>query len=100
LPDKGTIKREVEKWTYAAAKSLESDPKLAERQALNARRLRLRSRVKSPYELKLFFCKKCKEFSPPPKYSTVRIRGGWLVIKCSKCGGIYRKKLRNPATRL
>jgi ribonuclease P protein subunit RPR2 len=93
LPDKAIIRREVEKWTYAAARSLESDPKLAEKQALNAKKLRLRSRVRSPYELKLFFCKKCKEFSPPPDYSTVRVRNGWLVIRCSRCGGVYRKKL-------
>jgi ribonuclease P protein subunit RPR2 len=93
LPDKATIRREVEKWAYASARSLESDPKMAEKQALNAKKLRLRSRVRSPYELKLLFCKKCKEFSPPPKYSTIRIRNGWLVIRCSRCGGIYRKKL-------
>jgi ribonuclease P protein subunit RPR2 len=84
----------MEKWTYAAARSLESDPSLAEKQAQNARKLRLRSRVRSPYELKLLFCRKCKEFSPPPKYSSVRVRNGWLVVRCFKCGGVYRKKLR------
>jgi ribonuclease P protein subunit RPR2 len=99
LPDKAVIRREVEKWTYAAARSLESDPKMAEKQALNAKKLRLRSRVRSPYELKLFFCKKCKEFSPPPKYSTIRVRDGWLVIRCSKCGGVYRKKLVSSPSR-
>ena len=72
---------------------MEDDPALAEKQARNALKLRLRSRVKPPYELKLFFCKRCKEFSPPPKYSTVRIRNGWLVVRCLRCGGIYRKKL-------
>jgi ribonuclease P protein subunit RPR2 len=99
LADKATIKREVERWTYAAARSLEGDSSMAEKQAKNARKLRLRSRVRPPYELKLFFCKKCKEFSPPPKYSTVRIRKGWLVIRCSRCGGVYRKKLKRDSVR-
>jgi ribonuclease P protein subunit RPR2 len=96
LADKGEVRREMERWTYAAARSVEGDPELAERQARNALKLRLRARVKPPYELKLFFCRKCKEFAPPPRHSTVRIRNGWLVIRCKKCGGIYRKKLKPP----
>jgi ribonuclease P protein subunit RPR2 len=94
LADKAAIKREMERWTYAAARSVERDPELAERQARDALKLRLRARVKPPYELKLFFCKKCKEFAPPPASSTVRVRNGWLVIRCKECGGVYRKKLR------
>jgi len=93
LPDKSLIRKEIERWAYASARSLETDPNLAERQAKMARKLRLRSRLTPPYELKLLFCKKCKEFSPPG-LSTIRIRKGWLVIKCSKCGRIYRKKLK------
>ncbi len=95
MPDKKVIKREVEKLAYAAARSVESDPGLAEKQARSALRLRLRARVKPPYELRFFFCKKCKQFSPPPRYSTVRVRNGWLVVKCSRCGETYRKRLRN-----
>ena len=98
MADKAAIRRELERWTYAAARSVESDPALAEKQASNARKLRLRSRVRPPYELKLFFCKKCKEFSPPPGYSSIRVRNGWLVMRCSKCGGIYRKKLESKRT--
>jgi len=94
LADKATIRREIERWTYAAVRSVEGDSQLAEKQARNALKLRLRSRVKPPYELKLFFCKRCKEFSPPPKYSTVRVRDGWLVVRCLRCGGVYRKKLK------
>ena len=91
--DKKLIRNEIEGWTYASASSLSSNPELAERQAFIAKKLRLRSRLRPPYELKLLFCKKCKEFSPPGT-STIRLRKGWLVIKCSKCGKIYRKKLK------
>ena len=94
MVDKATIRRELEKWTYVAAGSVEDRPELARMQAANAMKLRLRSRVRPPYELTLFYCKKCKEFSPPPTYSTIRLRKGWLVIRCSKCGGIYRRKLK------
>jgi len=73
---------------------LEEDPELAEKLAKLARRIRLKARIKQPYELKILFCKKCKSFAPPPIYSKIRIRKGWLIITCLKCGGIYRKRVK------
>ena len=49
----------------ASIGNLERDPELAELQARLAQRIRLKGRIKQPYELKILFCKKCKSFAPP-----------------------------------
>jgi ribonuclease P protein subunit RPR2 len=92
--EKGLAAKETERWTYAAARSALVNPRLAEEQAIMAKRLRLRRRVKAPYELKLLFCRKCKKYSPLGISSTIRLRKGWLVIRCSLCERVYRKRLK------
>lgn len=63
---------------------------ISEKQAELARRIALKFRIRQPYELKLLFCKKCKEYSPPVYFKTVRVRGGKIIFKCKKCGSVYR----------
>ncbi len=63
---------------------------LSERQAKLASRIALKFRIKQPYELKLLFCKRCKEYSPPIYFKTIRLRKGKLVFTCKKCGSVYR----------
>jgi len=38
------------------------DPKLAEQYIVRARKICMRYRIKIPYEITIFFCKKCKCF--------------------------------------
>jgi ribonuclease P protein subunit RPR2 len=84
----------VRELVLRAIKTAKSDFELAEKQALLSRKIWLKSRIRQPYELKLAFCKKCKRFSPPPIYSKVRLRKGWLLITCTRCGRTYRKKVK------
>jgi ribonuclease P protein subunit RPR2 len=74
-----------------------SNPKLAQRQAILARRLSTKYRVRMPYELRMYFCKKCKKFIVPG--STARVRVGRSNIKsiritCSFCDHTYRKIIK------
>lgn len=91
---KGEIFRYIEVLATMAIKNLEENLELAELQAKLAQRIRLKSRVKQPYELRILFCKKCKSFAPPPRFSKIRIRDGWLEFKCLKCGKTSRKKVK------
>ena len=69
-------------------------PKLAQRQAYLARKISSRYRVAMPYEIKMNFCKKCKNFIAPGVNSKIRIGRTSLKsirITCSFCGHTYRK---------
>ena len=96
---KKEIFRYVRDLAIAAVRNLEDDPKLAELQARLAKKIRLKSRVKQPYELKILFCKKCKGFAPPPLFSKIRIKKGWLEFRCLRCGKVYRKKVKFKTSR-
>jgi ribonuclease P protein subunit RPR2 len=69
-------------------------PKLAQRQASLARKISTRYRIKMPYEMKITFCQKCKNFIVPGVNSRIRIGRTSLKairITCSFCGHTYRK---------
>jgi len=95
---KGNIFRYVRELALTALRNAEEDPELAELQARLAQKIRLKSRVKQPYELKILFCKRCKSFAPPPRFSKIRLKNGWLEFRCLECGGVYRKKVKFKTT--
>lgn len=67
---------------------------LAQKQAMLARKLCLRNKIRMPYELKILFCKKCKSFILPGINSTIRVGGSSsksIRITCKFCGHTYRK---------
>jgi|TARA_B100000029_G_scaffold484061_1_gene535857 ribonuclease P protein subunit RPR2 len=67
---------------------------LAQKQAALAKRLGMRYRIKLPYEIRLNFCKKCKQFIPPGIGSKIRIGRSnvkSIRITCYFCGHTYRK---------
>ncbi len=69
-------------------------PKLAQRQADLAKKISTRYRIAMPYEIKMNFCKKCKNFIVPGVNSRIRVGGTSLKsirITCRFCGHIYRK---------
>ena len=77
-----------------ALSNAKTNPQLAQRQALLARKISMRLKVKMPYGLRMVFCKKCKSFIAPGINS--RIRVGRTSIKsvritCNFCGHTYRK---------
>ena len=77
-----------------AISNAKTNPKLAQRQALLARKISMRLKVKMPYTLRMVFCKKCKSFIAPGINSKIRV--GRTPIKsiritCNFCGHTYRK---------
>lgn len=77
-----------------AMSNARTNPKLAQRQALLARKISMRLKVKMPYSLRMVFCKKCKSFIAPGINSKIRV--GRTSIKsiritCNFCGHTYRK---------
>ncbi len=69
-------------------------PNLSQRQAYLAKKISTKYRIAMPYELKMNFCKKCKNFIVPGV--TYRIRIGRSSLKsiritCSYCDHTYRK---------
>ncbi|MBT3956609.1 MAG: RNase P subunit [Nitrosopumilus sp.] len=78
----------------SAITNARTDPKLSQRQASIARRIRTKYKIRMPYPLRMVFCKKCKSFIAPGINS--RIRLGRTSIKsirisCNLCGHTYRK---------
>ena len=70
------------------------NPDLAQRQAGLARRISTHNRIKMPYELKINFCKKCKNFIAPGINSRIRLGRTHLKsirITCNFCEHTYRK---------
>ena len=71
-----------------------TNPQLSQRQALLARRISSRNKIRMHYDLRMVFCKKCKSFIAPGINS--RIRLGRVSVKsirisCNLCGHTYRK---------
>lgn len=69
-------------------------PKLAQRQADLAKKISTKYRITMPYEMKINFCKKCKNFIVPGVTSRIRIgRTSLKSIRstCNFCGHTYRK---------
>lgn len=70
------------------------DPELSQRQALLARRISTRHKIRMPYELRMNFCKKCKSFIAPGVNSRIRLGRASVKsirISCYLCGHTYRK---------
>ncbi len=77
-----------------AITNVKINPELSQRQAFLARRISTRHKIRMSYDLRMFFCKKCKSFIVPGVTSRVRL-GRTSVksirISCNLCGHIYRK---------
>ncbi len=77
-----------------ALSNAKTNPKLAQRQALLAKKISMRHKVKMPYELRIVFCKKCKSFIAPGINSKIRVGRSAIKsirITCNFCGHTYRK---------
>ena len=72
------------------------DDILANKQAMLAKKIAMRMRLRLPYEIRQLYCKRCKEFILPGISSRIRTGRSRLKavrITCLKCGHIYRKVL-------
>jgi len=77
-----------------AVSNARKNPTLAQRQALLARKISTKHRIRMPYEIKMTFCKKCKSFIAPGVNSRIRLGRSPLKsirITCGFCNHTYRK---------
>jgi ribonuclease P protein subunit RPR2 len=77
-----------------AITNAKTDPVLSQRQALLARRISTRHKIRMPYDLRMVFCKKCKSFIAPGINSRIRLGRASVKsirISCNLCGHTYRK---------
>jgi len=77
-----------------ALETAKLDADLAQKQAMLAKKISTKFRVRLPYEIRQLYCKKCKRFIVPGV--TARVRIGRANVKavritCLKCGHVYRK---------
>ena len=77
-----------------AITNAKTNPELSQRQALLARRISSRHKIRMPYDLRMVFCKKCKSFIAPGINSRIRLGRASVKsirISCYLCGHTYRK---------
>ena len=80
----------------ANALEVRENEKLAHDQAMLAKKIAMRYRLKLPYHIRQLYCKKCKYFIIPGRNARVRIGRSntkALRITCLKCYHTYRKIL-------
>lgn len=78
----------------SAFQEIDTDYKLANEQAQLAKKIAKRLRIKLPYDIRQFYCKKCKLFICPGFNCRVRIGRSKikaLRITCLLCNNVYRK---------
>ncbi|HEX2014255.1 MAG TPA: RNase P subunit [Nitrososphaera sp.] len=74
----------------------EKEGEIAANQALLARKIAMRYRLRLPYDIKQLFCKSCKQFVVPGRTARVRLgrsNAKAVRITCLMCGHVYRKVL-------
>jgi ribonuclease P protein subunit RPR2 len=80
-----------------ALESVKSDAELAQKQAMLAKKISNKFRVRLPYEIRQLYCKKCKRFIVPSIDARVRIGRSSVKavrITCLRCGHVYRKIIK------
>ena len=96
-PQKDLALQRIELLVRNALETAKSDPELAQKQAMLAKKISTKFRVRLPYEIRQLYCKKCKTFIVPGINARVRI-GRTNVkavrITCLKCGHIYRRPIK------
>ena len=80
-----------------ALETVKYDANLAQKQAMLAKRMSTKFRVRLPYEIRQLYCKKCKRFIVPGVNARVRVgRANVKAVRitCLNCGHVYRKIIK------
>lgn len=80
-----------------AIETAKTDAELAQKQAMLAKKISTKFRIRLPYEIRQLYCKRCKRFIVPGVNAKVRIgRANVKAVRitCLKCGHIYRKIIK------
>ncbi|MDC0193564.1 RNase P subunit [Candidatus Nitrosopelagicus sp.] len=81
-----------------AISNARTDANLAERQAITAKKISMKYKIRMPYEIRSCFCKKCKKFIVPGINSKIRVGRSnvkSIRITCNFCTHTYRKIIKN-----
>jgi len=81
-----------------AVSNARKDADLAEKQAIIAKKISMKYKIRMPYEIRSCFCKKCKKFIVPGVNSKVRVGRSnvkSIRITCNFCAHTYRKIIKN-----
>jgi len=87
----------IEVLVQNALETAKSDAELAQKQAMLAKKISTKFRVRLPYKIRQLYCKECKRFIVPGVDARVRIgRANVKAIRitCLKCGHVYRKIIK------
>lgn len=86
------IKKQVKFLLEEADRIIGQDFEMAQKYALQARRIQMRTRIKFPSQWTKRFCKYCKSFLYPGINSRVRLSSSnkVIAIKCFHCNGYSR----------
>jgi ribonuclease P protein subunit RPR2 len=79
-----------------AIKDYEKHPDRSERYVQLIRNISMRNRMSIPREIKRSICKHCYAFLVPGSNALYRLKEGYIVISCQRCG----KKMSYPYKRL
>jgi ribonuclease P protein subunit RPR2 len=79
-----------------AKKEYSEQPERSERYVQLIRNISMRNRMSIPREIKSRICKHCYTFLVPGNNARYRLKEGYVVISCQKCG----KEMRYPYKRL
>ena len=84
---KKDIEKQVVDLLEKADEAIRNDMKIAQKYALQARKIQMRTRIKFPSQWKKRFCKHCKSFLSPGINCRVRLSSTnkVIAIKCFQC---------------
>jgi ribonuclease P protein subunit RPR2 len=77
-----------------ALANAKKNPELAQKQARLAKKISTKYKIPLPYQIRMYFCKKCKMFIAPSVNARVRLGRSTLKsvrITCGFCNHTYRK---------
>ena len=90
---KQIAKERIEILMEQALKTMDKDPKLAQRYVELARRIGMKYRVRIPKKWKMFICRGCKKLMIPGVTCRIRIqrrREPHVTLTCLMCGHVKR----------
>lgn len=80
----------IERLFELAERMFEKHPELADRYVKLACRIATRYNIRFPRALKRGFCRRCLSFWKPGASCRVRVKSGYVIITCLRCGHITR----------
>jgi len=80
----------------AAEEAKKGKEKRSDRYVQLARNVGMRHRVRIPSDLRMWLCKGCHSFLIPGKSARVRLRKGYIMTTCLKCGMQMRRPYKAP----